>query len=139
MAWSLETVRDTIATRIITNSSVKQTYATMPSVPILPCAIVSPTPGQFLEQTVMDDDTADLHFNVIVLVSNVVDDYAQNTLDGLVSQDAVRDAIDAGKVTNVWSYAITAGASGYGEYRFGDPQTGTGYLGFSIPVTVAVP
>lgn len=135
MAWTLEAIREELASRLSTYG-IQQAYAFTPSTPVLPCVIISPVPGQFAVKTAMDDDVRDLSLVVITLVSKVVDEYAQNTIDDHISPDGVWDTLEISAVTNKWDFVTPTSQTGYGQYTFGAGDAAQQYLGFTTQITV---
>lgn len=137
MAWTVEAVRDKLAS-LLSAYGMKQSYSFMPSTPILPCNIIAPVQGSFATKPTVDEDVRDLAFTVTTLVSKVVDENAQKTLDTHISPDGVWDALESGAVANTWDYAAPTAQTGYGAYTFGTGEAAQQYLGFVTQVTVAV-
>lgn len=133
----VSTIRDALKTRLATVSGV-HAYDTMPPEPLLPAAIVTPAPGAFLTE-VTQDGCEDLDLLVLVLVKKVIDDVAQDALDGYLSEGSsnLANALDSA-ATSDWDYVVAGAARGYGEYVFGEGEQALRYLGYEIPVTVGV-
>lgn len=133
----LPTIRTALAARTETVDGIRG-YAEMPDSPIVPCAIISPAPGVFLDD-VSFDGAEDLRLVALVLVQKVAPDTTQDNLDAYASEGAsdLRAAIDAGATAD-WDYAVTDGPRGYGQYTFGTGEAAQVYLGFEIPVLVGV-
>ena len=113
-------------------------YDTMPAIPMVPYAIVTPAPGVFLTEVTLDA-AEDLELVVTVLVQKVVDGVAQDNADTLLSEGSpnLANLIDSGSTAD-WDYAVAMPARGYGQYVFGEGEGAQKYLGFEIPVRVGV-
>ena len=133
----IKAIRDKMKTNLQTVSGLFA-YDTMPSMPVVPCAIVAPAEGMVVEQVSLDG-CEDLEFVVTVLVQKVVDGASQDNVDTYLSEgtSSVVTALNSGKVTE-WDYAIALSARDYGVYTFGDGENAQRFLGFEIPVQVAV-
>lgn len=134
---NVATIRAAIRTRMQTVTGLN-TYDTVPSQPVVPCAFVVPATGSFLDEVTFGG-AEDLSLVVTVLVQKVVDGVAQGAVDAYLSESLnIADAIDAGK-TSDWDFVQTGAARAWGQYVFGDGEGAMRYLGYEIPVMVAVP
>lgn len=131
----VDAIRDALKTAIQTATFF--VHDTMPSIPIVPCAVVSQVPGTFLAEVTFDG-CEDLDFVVMVLVQQVVDGASQDNADAYLSEGTrISDRINSGSTSN-WDYAVALPVRNYGQFVFGQPDTGVKYLGFEIPVRVGV-
>lgn len=132
----VKAIRDALKTNLQTIANLFA-YDTMPSQPVVPCAIVTLAPGDDVTEMTMGG-AVDIDFVVLVLVQKVVDSVAQDTLDTYLSagSSSVDTALNSSATTN-WDYVFTGNARNYGQYQFGAGDSATAYLGFEIPITVA--
>jgi len=133
----VKAIRDKIVTKLRAVTGIN-VLDIMPTNPVLPAALVSPSTGVFLTE-VTGDGCEDLDMTILVLVSRTVEENAQNRLDEYLSEGSsnLANAVESGAVTE-WDYAIAGAARGYGQYVFGSGDQAESYLGFEIPVTVGV-
>lgn len=133
----VKAIRDRMKTNLQTITGLFA-YDTMPSIPVVPCAIVAPAPGVFLAEVSMDG-VEDLNLVVTVLLTKVVDAASQDNADTYLSEGSsnIANAIDSGSTTD-WDYAVALPARNYGRYVFGDGDGQQQFLGFEIPVVVGV-
>jgi hypothetical protein len=127
-------IRERLATRAAT--VIPRSHAIAPDTINPPAAVVLPGPGVFIVDATMDG-ARDLSFVLLVLVQKVIDRTSQDALDGYLSSDDIRAALDAGTTAD-WDFAITLSARNYGEFVWGSGEGAQRYLGFEIPVTVGV-
>lgn len=133
----LGNIRARIKTRIDASVTGLEGHTTVPSQVVPPCYIVMPSPGEFVTE-VTQDGCEDLDLVVLVLVKDVVDDVAQDTLDDYLSESTnIQNAIESGSTAD-WDYAIASSARGYGQYAFGAGDQAQVYLGYEIPVQIGV-
>jgi hypothetical protein len=129
-------IRDALAARVA--AVIPRTHATVPDSVNPPAAVLMPVPGVFSTDVSMDG-AQDLSFVVLVLVQKVSDRSSQDALADYLSTgaDDVRAVIDSGATAD-WDYAVTSQARNFGEFAWGAGETAQRYLGFEIPVMVAV-
>jgi hypothetical protein len=133
----LGNIRARIKTRIDASVTGLTGYEKVAGQIVPPCYVVMPAPGQFLDE-VTQDGCEDLDLVVLVLVSDVVDDIAQDALDDYLSESTnIQNAIESGSTAD-WDYAIASSARGYGQYTFGAGDQAQVYLGYEIPVQIGV-
>lgn len=133
----LPTIRTAIALRAEAVDGIRG-YPEMPDSPVVPCAIISPAPGVFLDDVSLDG-AEDLNLIALVLVAKVAPDTTQDNLDAYASEGAsdIRAAIDSGATAD-WDFVVTEGARGYGNYTFGTGDGAQVFLGFEVPIAVGV-
>lgn len=132
-------IRDRIKSNIESGTNGLFVFDTMPAQPPaqLPCAIVTPATGEFINEVTIDG-CEDVNLVVVVLVQKVSDAAAQDNADAWLSETTnIGDAIDAGSSTD-WDYCQTMTARNYGGFTFGSGEGAVQYLGFEIPVMVGV-
>jgi hypothetical protein len=134
----VETIRTRLATNVKAAVSGINVLDFMVTTPVLPALIIAPSTG-VVDAVMTMDGAHDLALTALVLVSNVVVENAQDTLDGYLSAGAtnLRSALDAGKTTD-WDYVMSDPIRSYGQYTFGAGDAAQSFLGFEIPLTVAV-
>lgn len=135
----VKAIRDRLANLVKAAVSGVSVMDFMVSSPVLPAAIVAPSTGQVLSVETFDG-AEDLELTVLVLVSKAVDENAQNALDTYMSEgsSSIRTALESGKTTD-WDFTMSGPIRSYGQYTFGSGDGAMTFLGFEIPVTVAVP
>lgn len=133
----VKAIRDALKARLDTIDGLLG-YDTVEDAVNLPAGIVAPASGEHAD-VVTFDGAQDLEYVVTVLVSKVVPGAAQDALDTYLSAGAsnIRAVLDNGAGT-YWDYTVTGAARSYGEYVYGAAPAEQRYLGFEIPVTVAV-
>lgn len=133
----VKAIRDRLKTNLQTITNLFA-FDTMPSTPVVPCAIVAPAPGMFLADVSMDG-VETLDFVVTVLVSKDVDTVAQDNLDTYLS-DTTADIVAAleSSSTTDWDYCVAMARRNYGRYQFGDGDAAQFFLGFEIPLEIGV-
>lgn len=135
----IKAIRDRVVSRIKAAVTGINAMEYMPVNPILPAAIVAPPAGVFLTE-VTNDGCEDMELVVIVLVSNTVEENAQNRLDEYLSEGAsqnIANAIESGS-TSDWDYAIVGAIRNYGSFVFGAGDQAQTFLGFELPVQIGV-
>lgn len=92
-------------------------------------------PAANFDAVVALGDVEDLRFTVTVLTSRASERAAQARLDAFV--ETLRAALTTG-ATSDWDYTVPDTPTGYGQYNFGSGDNVTQYLGFAMPLLVAV-
>jgi hypothetical protein len=133
----VKAIRDRLKTLLQTVSGLF-VYDTMPRVPVTPCAIVVPAPGLFIDRATLDG-AEDLEFVIVVALQQVVDGAAQDNTDTYLSEgsSSIVAALNSGSTTD-WDYTVALNARNYGEVVFGEGEGALRFLGFEVPVQVAV-
>lgn len=136
----VKAVRERLASNLLSALGANLVWIgdTVPATPVLPAVIIAPAPGTVLTLTTLEGAGV-LNLVAMVLVSNVVTANAQNALDTYLSTGAsnIRSALESGSSTD-WDYVATEPISSYGQYTFGTGDAAQTFLGFTIPLTVAV-
>lgn len=136
----VKAIRDRLASNLLSTLGANAVWIgdTVPATPILPAVIIAPATGTVLTLATLDG-AGELNLVALVLVSKAVEANAQNTLDTYLSTGSsnIRSALESGKTTD-WDYVMSGPISGYGQYTFGSGDAAQSFLGFTIPLTVAV-
>lgn len=132
---AIASVRDALKTQVQTISALSG-YDTMPTEVILPAAIVYPSQGSFLTYNQTMDGAVDLEFIIVLLVSNAIDDIAQDELDGYLAPTgalSVKTAVEANPTLGGLVDYLTVGeARNYGIHEFGSVS----YFGCEFVVSI---
>lgn len=120
---NVRSVRAGIAANLATVSGL-EAYAFVPDKPEPPCAFVKPHDDPFLRRETMGVGHVSALFDVIVLVSKVVDDEAQDALDGYIATSgtgSVWAAIESDKTADgAASDLFVQSIAQYGEIPWND-------------------
>lgn len=132
---SVSAIRDGLKTRLATISGLNA-YDTVPGDIITPAAIVQPGNPLLLYDTTMGRGGDELRFTVTLLVSTVVDDVAQDSLDAYLAgsgSSSVKTAIEAdGTLAGAAHYTVVTQVTSYGLLEWAEVT----YLGAELLVEV---
>lgn len=124
MAFNLETVRSELAEELVTLTGW-ESYATWPDNPLPPCSIVQPGSARYHEA--MQAGLTVIEFGVVLLVSSVVTDEAQSTLDSYLSSgtgqtNSVIDLLQGSTLDGNCKQVHVVGFDSYGAVELPDER-----------------
>lgn len=139
MAWDFGAVRDAVKARLetVAGMSAGKVHDTVPSDVTPPCLIIAPADPTAFYRTSFD--SADLLFDITLLVSKAWDRSAQDQLDSFLSDSGTASIFAAiegggGNLGGTVDYATIGEVRNYGLITYAGVQ----YLGCEFTLTAAV-
>lgn len=132
---SVSSIRDGLKTRLATVSGLNA-YDTVPGDIVPPAAIVAPGNPVVMYDLTMGRGGDTLRFVITLLISDVVDDMAQDTLDAYLAgsgSSSIKTAVEADETLGgVAHFAVVTQVNSYGLLEW----AGVSYLGAELLVEV---
>jgi hypothetical protein len=124
MAFALATVRANLASALSALTGW-ETYSTVPDNPIPPCVVVQPTDGNYHEA--MQAGLTVVKLDLVLIVSSVVSDEDQATLDGYLSSGtgqtkSVIDVLQGNTLSGACKQVHVVGFGSYGAIEMPDER-----------------